>query len=647
MMNALVVLRHYFSAFQLLGITDEIQPRPSCLKSSAKFVVSLLYGLEAIFCIIASMTIMHGMKNEHNEFWTVALFVLPDINYFSTLIWTIWINKNNSGVIKSLVSTLRKVQVNDVVAKSANYKVKQIFKFLFVTKCIGIAYINLIIISRIYNRPEIRLDEETLIDFGILFGLFYYMYVFLPLKFLLSIPSCCFFNSTCDLASAKFDEIRNELKAVKSPYRARKLIKKSIKTYVDLETICKTTNEMFSIILFISCVTTQALWSDIVMILERDRSESLLAIAVLIGAHHFEGYATFILTVSTLISALKTNLKRKWLTLAMSAHLAQQTTIPMELMTDHIKHLDWIQRQLIADDDWIQLAWKIPIDETLFLTIFQQVVAFVQTKYTKEGMGLDKRKVIDQMHSILKKEGKKKLTDRKTGIEEVVEDVVVVAVDLNFCHFGPQLYRKCSTSRKNDANHKRQSLKIRVGEYKLSERTQKERDIVVDRVIIHPTFIMSKYINDLALLHLSEDITWDDTRQPICLPTSLNDTMPGRDMTIAGWGWLDEPDSGGTRSNILQKLDVISIDQKVCQGWYREAGKLIVIHPNHMCAGFKEGGKDSCQGDSGGPLMWKDGNFYKLVGVVSAGIGCGRPLLPGLYTRVFPYLSWIETNTKD
>ena len=53
-----------------------------------------------------------------------------------------------------------------------------------------------------------------------------------------------------------------------------------------------------------------------------------------------------------------------------------------------------------------------------------------------------------------------------------------------------------------------------------------------------------------------------------------------------------------------------------------------------LCAGG-ERGKDGCQGDSGGPLV-VDGvdQQFKVVGVVSWGIGCARDGLPGLYAEV-------------
>ena len=43
------------------------------------------------------------------------------------------------------------------------------------------------------------------------------------------------------------------------------------------------------------------------------------------------------------------------------------------------------------------------------------------------------------------------------------------------------------------------------------------------------------------------------------------------------------------------------------------------------------------------------GQEHQVVGVVSAGFGCGRPGLPGIYTDVSKYTKWIvaEIAARD
>lgn len=64
-----------------------------------------------------------------------------------------------------------------------------------------------------------------------------------------------------------------------------------------------------------------------------------------------------------------------------------------------------------------------------------------------------------------------------------------------------------------------------------------------------------------------------------------------------------------------------------------------------MCAGGEKD-KDSCKGDSGGPLMWENSTgkkFFEFVGIVSFGPWpCGSEKVPGVYTKVYEYNSWIR-----
>ena len=53
--------------------------------------------------------------------------------------------------------------------------------------------------------------------------------------------------------------------------------------------------------------------------------------------------------------------------------------------------------------------------------------------------------------------------------------------------------------------------------------------------------------------------------------------------------------------------------------------------------------RDACEGDGGAPLVCQapSGRWY-VEGLVSWGLGCGLEGIPGIYTRVSEYRTFIE-----
>ncbi|XP_015905537.1 trypsin-1-like [Parasteatoda tepidariorum] len=190
-------------------------------------------------------------------------------------------------------------------------------------------------------------------------------------------------------------------------------------------------------------------------------------------------------------------------------------------------------------------------------------------------------------------------------------------------------------------------LRVRLGEYDVSSSTTTDRqDLGVEELIAHPQYQEPyRQSNDIALLRLNKPAILSENVWPACLPDAGMQIL-GLNATVAGWGQASFSGPAGEKT-ILQKIVVPVMSNGACLQMYFEAGHTYPLEDNQMCAGYREGGKDSCQGDSGGPLFVKHNNLITVIGLVSAGIYCGSPLLPGIYTRVISHLDWIRQNIKD
>ena len=167
--------------------------------------------------------------------------------------------------------------------------------------------------------------------------------------------------------------------------------------------------------------------------------------------------------------------------------------------------------------------------------------------------------------------------------------------------------------------------------------------IAVDRVEIYRPLSGSLYDGDLALVRLAKPLRLGRAIRAIPLDDGAFDEpifatfSPATRLLVSGWGATAE---GGTPTRTLMMVDVAYVGNDVCNAPEAYDG---IVTEALLCAGYRDGGKDSCTWDSGGPLV--EGAFSRrprLVGIVSRGEGCARPGKYGIYTRVSLFRDWIE-----
>nr|XP_027203522.1 serine protease nudel-like [Dermatophagoides pteronyssinus] len=176
------------------------------------------------------------------------------------------------------------------------------------------------------------------------------------------------------------------------------------------------------------------------------------------------------------------------------------------------------------------------------------------------------------------------------------------------------------------------------------QRTLYEEIRRIDRVIIHPDYVDRGFLNDIALLHLDKPLQYSKYIRPICLPDEEDshiDRWNNQLCTTVGWGKLYE--HGRIFPDTLQEVTLPIISTEECRKRTLFL-PLYRITDNMFCAGFEHGGRDACLGDSGGPIMCQKANGkWILLGITSNGDGCGRAGRPGVYTKVYNYLTWIHS----
>jgi secreted trypsin-like serine protease len=198
--------------------------------------------------------------------------------------------------------------------------------------------------------------------------------------------------------------------------------------------------------------------------------------------------------------------------------------------------------------------------------------------------------------------------------------------------------------------------------------------ITVKSIHAHENYDDWTMDNDVALVELSEAVDLP--------PVALD--LDGADFDTAvviGWGLTE--DGEYPRHLLESEIDVVSnaecntgikvIYSKAVKQSVADLGSQYGVAPaeaervgdelagaiadpltsNMICAGIKQGGRDSCYGDSGGPLVASVGGKPVQLGIVSWGEGpaeseikCGHEDVYGVYSRVSSFKDWIEAKTR-
>lgn len=177
----------------------------------------------------------------------------------------------------------------------------------------------------------------------------------------------------------------------------------------------------------------------------------------------------------------------------------------------------------------------------------------------------------------------------------------------------------------------------------------------IANVHVHPRYNRSTVENDIALVKLERPIP---NLGPEAIVQLQSETVErvfapvGACAVVTGWGHTTHQ---GTVANTLQQVDVPIISPELCRSLYHgrtnEQGRALPpIHPTNVCAGYLQGIRDSCNGDSGGPLVVPDPihpSGWTQTGITSWGDRCASANSPGVYTRVAPYIAWIDTTIRS
>ncbi|XP_072461731.1 granzyme A-like [Notamacropus eugenii] len=181
-----------------------------------------------------------------------------------------------------------------------------------------------------------------------------------------------------------------------------------------------------------------------------------------------------------------------------------------------------------------------------------------------------------------------------------------------------------------------------LGARSVSKKEPEQQRMTIKEEFPYPCYNKKTHEGDLKLLQLNGKVKITKAVKQLNLPKRGTDVKPGTTCQAAGWGSITKKPK--KLPDTLREVNVTVIDRKICsdKDHYNHRPD---IGPNMICAGDRNGGKDTSGGNSGGPLICK-GTFVGITSFSPPG-KCGTPQGPGVYTFLSTeYLNWISNTIK-
>ncbi|RWS00489.1 hypothetical protein B4U79_04215, partial [Dinothrombium tinctorium] len=117
-----------------------------------------------------------------------------------------------------------------------------------------------------------------------------------------------------------------------------------------------------------------------------------------------------------------------------------------------------------------------------------------------------------------------------------------------------------TTKRMEVEVYQESDLTVVAGSFFLNDATSGETKHKVEKIMKHQHYKPKFYLNDIALLKLSNPIRYDRTKQPICL-SQKSDVVP-KVLTVSGWRKTQE---NGFDASVLQTVNIKVVKLEKCK----------------------------------------------------------------------------------